>query len=471
MQGKKILFIFGAANKEHPSDDELVKRHLQKMDFRVTTATAADPASRADGQDLIVISSTVTAHELQGKYRDVPVPVFTWNTPNYPYMNMTGPKMHEDFEIVDPVQHWARSFAGGHGYIASATNPIAHELGLKSQLFGALYFMPQTWGWGRPSAGGTVVSNFEGDPTRAGIFTYEKGASMYGGFVAPARRVGFYIQDNNFHQLTELHGPGESDPDLAAWWVGLKLFDASIRWAVSPPAQPAPFDPALLHQQLAQVAKGKKVLFVCRMNTPEGKEADDHIVNHLQELGFIVTQADQSEPQSLAEGQDVIIISGTNSKFKLGNKYRDTTIPVLCLEGMSADILKMAGRIRYVDYGEHGAARESEDPPETFLDIVASYHPMAAGLKPGPVRFIKRPHVLKWATPSPGAVIIATLPSQQHEGAILGYEKGATMANDFIAPARRTLFPLDNPSFDDLTEAGLGLFDAAVLWTVGPPFK
>jgi hypothetical protein len=40
-----------------------------------------------------------------------------------------------------------------------------------------------------------------------------------------------------------------------------------------------------------------------------------------------------------------------------------------------------------------------------------------------------------------------------------------------VAPARRTLFPIDNPAFDDLTPEGHTLFDAAVLWTISPPVQ
>jgi hypothetical protein len=43
------------------------------------------------------------------------------------------------------------------------------------------------------------------------------------------------------------------------------------------------------------------------------------------------------------------------------------------------------------------------------------------------------------------------------------------MAYDHIAPARRLLFPLDNDAFDDLTDDGLALYDAAVLWSISPP--
>jgi hypothetical protein len=367
------------------------------------------------------------------------------------------------------VQDYARSFSMLYGYFPNATNPIVKDFGGKVQLFGTGYLLPQNFGWGKPSAAATIVVNTEGDPTHAGVFTYEKGSSMYGGFVAPARRVGFYIQDSTFHYLTAVEGPAAKDPDLANWWVGLKLFDASIRWALSPPPEPAAYDPAATKAALAKAAAGKKVLFVRRLDTPEGEESDDHIVQHLKEVGFTVKEADQTEPQTVAEGMDLIIISATNSKYKTTNKYRDAKIPLICLEGLMADTLKMAGRRRYVDYGEHGEEKESEDPPEAYLEIVNSDHPMAAGLKNGYVKFIKEADVLKWATPPPSATVIATLPNSFHERAIFGFEKGAAMADEFVAPARRAMFPIDNPAFDDLTEAGHTLFDATVLWAISPP--
>src|SRR6202011_1663754 len=246
---------------------------------------------------------------------------------------------------------------------------------------------------------------------------------MYSGFVAPARRIGFYLQDATFHYLTAVHGEAETDPNLAQWWVGLRPFEASIRWAPSRPAVLIPYVPAALKNRLAAAAKGKNLLFVRRLNTPEGEESDDHIAEHLKEVGFIVKEVDQTQPQTEADGQDFILISATNSKYKTTNKYRDAQIPLMCLEGLMADTLKMAGRKRYVDYGEHGEAKESEDPPEAYLEIVNSNHPMAAGLKNGYVKFIKEADVLKWATPPPSATIIATLPNSTHERAIFGFEK------------------------------------------------
>ncbi len=470
-KGKKILMVVGEPEKGETNDDVLVKKHFEDLGYVVTMATEDDPVTKAAGQDLIVLSSTADPREIVDKYADAVVPVFTWNTVDYPDMKLTGPERHVDFETIDPVQDYARSFSVLYGYFPNATNPIVKDFVGKAQLFGTLYLLPADFGWGKPAASADIVTNSEGDPTHAGVFTYEKGATMYGGFVAPARRVGFYLRDSNFHYLTEVHGLPEKDPDMAAWWVGAKLFDSSVRWALSAPAAAAPYDPAATKAALAKEAKGKKVLFVRRLNTPEGEESDDHIVEHLKEVGFIVKEVDQTEPQTMADVEDFIMLSATNSKYKTTNKYRDAKIPIMCLEGLMADTLKMAGRRRYIDYGEHGEEKESEDPPEAYLEIVNSNHPMAAGLKNGYVKFIKEADVLKWATPPPSATIIATLPNSTHERAIFGFEKGAAMADEFVAPARRTMFPVDNPAFDNLTEAGHALFDAAVLWTISPPAR
>ena len=470
LKGKKIFFVVGKSDSEHPNDDLLVKRHLEAEGMMVSIVSEDDDAAKAKGYDLILLSSTADPRVLGDRYATSAIPVFTWNTVDYPDMKMSGPERHVDFETLDPSQDFMRAFSVLYGYFPNVTNPIVRRLGIpRSEMFGTLYLQPQAFGWAKPAPAASIVVNIEGEPTHAGVFTYEKDATMYGGFVAPARRVGFYLQDATFHYLTAVNGPGAKDPDLVEWWSGARLFDASIAWALSAPSTAASYDPSALQRRLAAAAQGKKVLFVRRLDTPEGEESDDHIAAHFKELGFIVTEVDQSEPDTAAAGQDLIVISATNSKYKMANKYRDAKAPLLCLEGLMADTLKMANRHRYVDYGEHGEPKESEDPPEAYLEIVGAYSEMAAGLKPGYVKYIKEPDVLKWANPMPSAIIVATLPNSFHERAIFGYEKGAAMADEFVAPARRMLLPVDNPAFDDLTEQGHALFDAAVLWTMSRP--
>jgi hypothetical protein len=468
LHGKKVLFVAGEPEKDHLSDDGLVKKHLEAMGFSITEAGEDDSASKANGMDLVVISSTADPYALKTTYRDVAVPIFTWNQPAYPGLAMTGPHLHTDFEVVDPGHFYGRSFSELYAYGANTTHEISQAVDLKGQLFGTFYLKPAVVGWGHPTDAATVISNFEGYPRRAGLFTYERGAVMFGGVTAPARRLGFFMSDNNFHLLTAAYGPALQDPDLKDWNKGLELFDASIRWAISSPPDAPKNDAAALHSNVAKMAKGKKALFVGRKKTPEGVEADEHIVERLKDLGFDVTFRDQTDAQAGADKYDLVVLSATNSKYKLSNKYRDVTTPVLCLEGLFSDTLRMAGRNRYVDYGEHGEEKESDDPADNSLLIVNSNHEMSAGLT-GIVQFTKEKNVLKWAKPSPGATVIATLPNMMEQAAIFGYEKGATMDGYFIAPARRLLFPLDNDAFEDLTPNGLALFDAAVLWAIEKP--
>jgi hypothetical protein len=467
LRGKTVLFVTGGADSPQPNDDALVAKHLRKLGLIVRTVDARAPEAAADGTNLIVLSSTADAHELGNKYADSPVPIFTWNTYDYPNLGLTGRVLHRDFEVIDPTQHYPDSFAVLYAYGANLTSQISRAVGLRPQLFGTLYLEPETAGWGRPGPGGTVIADFMGRQSHAAVFTYERDASLANGRPAPARRVGFYLGSDDFHLLTAVYGPAAQDPNMRRWAIGLELFDTALRWAASPPPPLPAYDPAALDSAIRRISHGKKVLFVERVNGGEGRRSDEHIVAHLRSLGFTVSIADQSDPETRARGEDLVIISGTCSKWKLANKYANVAVPVISLEGLMSDTLHFSGYDRYVDYGEHGELHESDDPPENYLDIVGAWSPMAAGLKPGLVKFENHPGVLKWARPLPDATVIATLPNDPRQCAIFGYPKGALMAGGFIAPARRALLPLDNPTFNDLTPQGKALFDAVVLWSLG----
>lgn len=468
MRGMKALLVAGEADKEHPSDDPLVKEHLESMGFEVTVVDESAPASSADGKNLVVISSTAQAQELKDAYKSCPVPVLTWSAFGYPYLAMTGEQLHTDFEVLDGVRSYGRTMAALYPFCVNATHPIAKAAGLPSQVFGPYYLQSTESTYGKPAPAAQIISVLEGYPDRASIFTYEKGASMCTGFVAPARRVGFYLSSANFHLLSYITGPYANDPNQKTWWVGRKLFDACVRWAVSAPPAPPKYDPAALRAELGRAAKGIKLLFVRRNPAEEGQEADEHMLERLKSFGFVVTDRDAEEPADTT-GQDFVMISSTCSKFKLTNKYNDVKVPLLNFECLMADCFKMSTRHRYVDYGMHGEAGESEDPPESFIDIVGAWHPLAAGLSAGAHQFVKEADLIKWVKPMPGAVIVATVPGRPDQAAIFGYEKGSTLADESLAPSRRMCFPLDNPQFDDLTDEGMALFDAAVLWCISKP--
>jgi hypothetical protein len=67
---------------------------------------------------------------------------------------------------------------------------------------------------GAPAAAAKKVATVVGMPALVTIFSYADGATMVGGFKAPAKRIGFFI-----HQTATLSADG------------LKLFEAAVNWA------------------------------------------------------------------------------------------------------------------------------------------------------------------------------------------------------------------------------------------------
>ena len=74
--------------------------------------------------------------------------------------------------------------------------------------------------WGKPGLGAITIATLRGEPDKAAIFAYEKGATMNSEFLAPARRLSFFLWQNTFEQLR---------PE------GLALFRAAVLWCVTRP--------------------------------------------------------------------------------------------------------------------------------------------------------------------------------------------------------------------------------------------
>ena len=293
---------------------------------------------------------------------------------------------------------------------------------------------------------------------------------MIGSSVAPARRVGLFLGNNSWSILSDAQGPAARDPKEFAWFSGRRLVDAALRWAVTPPAMPVSLTESEQRAALMKAAKGKKVLFVRRYDLPwpDNEASDQAQLAWLKQLGFVVSTADHMEPDSRAANHDLVILSASTNKYKLGTKYSDARIPVVLLEAKAVDALGMVTRRRNVDYGVNDH-KESLYPPENYVNIVRSYHPVAAGLSPGSVKMYKTPGVLAWSRPPAGAEVIATIPNQPDHATMFVFEQGATMAYDAIAPARRALFPMDAPRFPDLTPEGLRIYSAILLWAISGP--
>jgi len=467
LNGKQVLFVVGQTAKGAPNDDGLIADWLQTQGATVTLASAKDPASRASGKDLVLISSTINARELGTKYRDLPLPLVTWSAYSFPLLDMTGNALHEDFSVLREKQFHNANHAAYYAFAVSADNPIIRAAKMTPGMFAPLLFSGGVTdpSWGKPGLGAEIAVTFDDDRNKAAVFTYERNTLMQGETIAPARRAGLFLGDNSWSILSDAQGPAAADPKSFAWFSGRRLFAATLRWAVSPPQNPVSANAAQQRAELETAARGKKLLYVRRYDLPwpANEAADAAQIAWLESIGFEVHTADQLEPDTRAQGMDIIVISASTNKYKLGLKYADAGIPVMMLEAKAVDAFGMVGRRRNLDYGVNDH-KESHYPPEAHITLLRAAHPIAAGFPAGPLQLFKTPGVLAWSRPPAGAQMIAGIPNQPEHATLFAYEKGATMAHDAIAPARRVLFPMDANRFPDLTEDGLRLYGAAMLW-------
>jgi hypothetical protein len=197
-----VLFV--ANSTTLTAADSAIKSRLQNRGFTVTVKSASSATSSdANGRALVVISSTVTASSVNTKFRNVTVPVLTWENGIYGDMGMTP------------------TAAGNFGTITNQRNVAIstpwHQMAADQTYSPAAASANSTFSWGKPNANATKIAVLAGDPTRTVIFGYDKGESMPG-LAAPARRVGIFFDDTTASSLT------------AAGWA---LFDEAVEWATS----------------------------------------------------------------------------------------------------------------------------------------------------------------------------------------------------------------------------------------------
>ncbi|HKZ73201.1 MAG TPA: hypothetical protein VJ011_04005 [Steroidobacteraceae bacterium] len=187
--------------------NEGIQKHLESLGFAVTMAgNEDDPASMADGHDIVVIAATIRANRMLGRYKHVTIPVVNLENDILDDMSMTPKRRHVDFGEVE-----GRTFS-----IVNAAHPLAAAASETVQAFRS----DTAVGFGRPGRGASIIATVPGDPDKAVYFAYEKGATMDYDFLAPARRVYFPIDFDSFDRLTD---------------SGLSLFDAALFWAMERP--------------------------------------------------------------------------------------------------------------------------------------------------------------------------------------------------------------------------------------------
>jgi len=201
---RTALFVVG----EVPvySSDELIKERLELLGFSVTVVKDQFVYSgQGSNKDLVVISSTVDENYITTKFRDVAVPVITWENDLFGYMSLTydsGDIYNQDSVKINTSHPLSMGFSKYKilkVYDAS-TDPDEHRLA-----YGKVY----------PAA--IRVATVPSDANKAVIFAYEKGAAL-GTIWAPAKRVGFFFQNYD---------------DLSISNYGIALFDAAVVWATN----------------------------------------------------------------------------------------------------------------------------------------------------------------------------------------------------------------------------------------------
>lgn len=204
-QATVSLVLRKAASSETITADAAVVKRLETLGYRVRIVGDDQPVTAADGSNAILISSSVSGYNLGGKYRDVKVPVITWEPALLSYMAMAGKREETDFgEAEDERRLWLVNASHPLGGGAAAGHQIAYPKGVEM-------------GWGKPGLGATIVATVPGEPEKATEFAYEAGATMDYESIAPARRLVIFVANGSFGSLSP---------------AGLALFDAAVRWAV-----------------------------------------------------------------------------------------------------------------------------------------------------------------------------------------------------------------------------------------------
>ncbi len=199
-----VLFVVGSTTLNN--GDAAIKHRLIELGYNVMVKDAHwANTEHADGKGLVLISSTVNSGNVGTKFRDVAVPVMTWEGYLYDDMRMTMTTAGHDYgtsstQLLDVVNGTDNLAAGGNGHenVYRSSGKVAYGKVMNSEA--------------------RIIANAPADPWMASIFAYEAGAQMAGGMRAPGKRIGFYLDNNG-----------------AANWTtyGRSLFDAAVRDATN----------------------------------------------------------------------------------------------------------------------------------------------------------------------------------------------------------------------------------------------
>ncbi|MFM0152363.1 hypothetical protein PQQ99_30445 [Paraburkholderia sediminicola] len=201
--GKKVAMIV-QLNGPNLAVDQKVAAHLDARGYSVRMLDQAQPPEASGDADLVIISSTVSSKQVAGGWRYLTKPLLTWENDLLDDFAMTGKRHDVDFGEAEKERYL---------WLVNAPHPIA--AGLPAGVTN-VYGKQAAMSWGKPGLGATTIATLYGQPEKAAIFAYEKGATMDYESLAPARRVMFFLNNDTFGNLSP---------------AGNSLFDAAVDWA------------------------------------------------------------------------------------------------------------------------------------------------------------------------------------------------------------------------------------------------
>ncbi|AXK65214.1 hypothetical protein CN645_10605 [Burkholderia sp. IDO3] len=184
--------------------DERIGRHLGERGYAVRLIDESATPDAARDADLVVISSTVSSKNVRPGWRTLDKPLVTWENDLLDDLAMTGKRHDVDFGETGKERYL---------WLVNAPHPVSAGLPAGAA---DVYGKQAPMSWGKPGLGAITIATVYGQPDKAAIFAYEKGATMDYEALAPARRVMFFLDNDTFANLSP---------------AGIALFDAAIDWA------------------------------------------------------------------------------------------------------------------------------------------------------------------------------------------------------------------------------------------------
>lgn len=494
-----VLFVGGYANPEEGTGDRVAITHLEQQGFVVYSAAGTAVTTReANGMSLVIVSGTIIGSQVNTKFADVTVPVLTWEPEIYTDLGMT----------LDAAGSDGRTSNQNHIVM---TGDHTLTAGLSGDTKVVTY--NQYISWGIPGGDAIVAAHVYGDITKATIFGYEKGGLLPVGTLAPAKRVGLYLN--------------QGAP--VSWTAeGKRLFDAAVQWALQPsdenqaplvdagPTTRAavgvpirlegwvtddgkPLDLSIAWQEQSgvtfadvtspktEVTFGAPGEYILVLNVSDGDlgrtdsvtvsvtdpdlspailvvggsvpftAGDDAVALRLTELGYVVHRADDDAvfPRD-ANGMSLVVISGTVHPTTARSVFKDVIAPVLTWEPDFYDDLGMT----LSSAGSFGRTANNQNK----VTVIGS-HPLTAGLN-GDAQVLTQAQYITWGVPNANAAVGAHVVGDAAKATIFAYSTGSIMADGSPAKGRRIGFFLNQGAGASMTASGRDLFDVAVSWAV-----